>query len=231
MNATRRRAIVRELDARFRAEGTADRARGSKAYMKSDLAFYGVTSPQVRQAARDVVHANPELDREDAVHLARALFATDNFDLRSGAVAILEKKAHLLEPDDLPALIALVTDASCWAHVDWLATKVFPPPLAKRTTKARADQIRRWAKSPDLWIRRTALLVQHDELKKGGGDFDLFAAIAAPMLEERVFWIRKAIGWILREVSKKRPALVRGFIREHGERMSGLTRREAEKYL
>jgi 3-methyladenine DNA glycosylase AlkD len=59
----------------------------------------------------------------------------------------------------------------------------------------------------------------------------LFAEIAAPMLEEKEFFIRKAIGWVLREVSKKRPALVFDFIREHGARASGLTRREAMKYL
>jgi 3-methyladenine DNA glycosylase AlkD len=51
------------------------------------------------------------------------------------------------------------------------------------------------------------------------------------MLHEREFFIRKAIGWVLREVSKKRPSLVQEFLREHGERASGLTMREATKYL
>ena len=80
-------------------------------------------------------------------------------------------------------------------------------------------------------MRRTALLAQLRALRHGGGDFALFAEIAAPMLEEREFFIRKAIGWVLREVSKKRPELVRDFLAEHGARASGLTRREASKYL
>lgn len=231
MNAARRRQIAALLDARFREAGTEARAVGSKAYMKSDLEFYGVTMPDVRRIVREIVEAQAELDREDLLDVARRMFATDNFDLRTGAVALLEAKADLLSPQDLPALIEWVTAASCWAHVDFLATKVFPPPLAKLSEKRQADQIRRWAKSRDLWIRRTALLVQHDALKHGGGDFDLFTEIASPMLTEQVFWIRKAIGWVLREVSKKRPALVRQFIRAHGAEMSGLTRREAEKYL
>jgi len=51
------------------------------------------------------------------------------------------------------------------------------------------------------------------------------------MLEEREFFIRKAIGWVLREVAKKRPALVKRFVRRYGSRMSGLTLREATKNL
>ena len=63
------------------------------------------------------------------------------------------------------------------------------------------------------------------------GDFALFAEIAGPMLEEKEFFVRKAIGWVLREVSKKRPALVRDFLLAHGSRASGVTWREATKYL
>jgi 3-methyladenine DNA glycosylase AlkD len=73
--------------------------------------------------------------------------------------------------------------------------------------------------------------VQLDALRRGGGDFPLFARLAEGMIEEREFFIRKAIGWVLREVSKKRPALVAAFLRDHGARASGLTVREASKYL
>jgi 3-methyladenine DNA glycosylase AlkD len=88
-----------------------------------------------------------------------------------------------------------------------------------------------WAKDGDLWVRRTALLAQHDALRAGAGDFGLFERIAASLLVEKEFFIRKAIGWVLREVSKKRPELVFGFIARHRSDMSGLTLREASKYL
>ena len=231
MTKTARRAIIGFLERRFREEGDPRRAEGARAYMKSELAFHGVTAAQVRRAAADTLHSYPGAGRADLIAIARATFARNDFDLRSGAIALLERRAALLEPEDLPALIEMVRISSCWAHVDWLATKIVPPALAKLPKTARAHRIRRWARDSDLWVRRTALLVQHDELRRGRGDFALFAEIAAPMLEEKAFWIRKAIGWVLREASKTRPALVRGFMRTHGRRMSGLTRREAEKYL
>jgi 3-methyladenine DNA glycosylase AlkD len=92
-------------------------------------------------------------------------------------------------------------------------------------------KLRRWAKDSDFWVRRTALLAQLEALRHGGGDFELFAELASPMLGEKEFFIRKAIGWVLREVSKQRPELVRDFFVEHGARASGLSLREGTKYL
>jgi len=76
-----------------------------------------------------------------------------------------------------------------------------------------------------------ALLCQLRSLRRGAGDFALFAHVAAPMLPEKEFFIRKAIGWVLREVSKKRPTLVRDFVLPHAKTASGITWREATKYL
>ena len=80
-------------------------------------------------------------------------------------------------------------------------------------------------------MRRAALLAEHDALRAGGGDFALWSRLAAPMLDEREFFIRKAIGWVLREVSKKRPALSYEFLRKHQDRVSRLSMQEGAKYL
>ena len=80
-------------------------------------------------------------------------------------------------------------------------------------------------------MRRAALLAEHDALRAGGGDFALWSRLAAPMLDEREFFIRKAIGWVLREVSKKRPELTYEFFRTHRDRVSNLSLREGAKYL
>ena len=68
-------------------------------------------------------------------------------------------------------------------------------------------------------------------LRQGEGDFDRFGRYADGMLEEKEFFIRKAIGWVLREVSKKRPELVFDWIAPRTDRASGVTMREAVKYL
>jgi len=118
-----------------------------------------------------------------------------------------------------------VRASACWAQVDHLATKVIGSIAGVNA------RLRGWARDPDFWVRRTALLAQHDALRAGAGDFELFAEIAAPMLEEREFFVRKAIGWVLREVSKRRPELTAAFLREHAGRVSGLTFREGSRRL
>ncbi|HTQ42216.1 MAG TPA: DNA alkylation repair protein [Polyangiaceae bacterium] len=223
------RACVRHFHARFAAVGSPARAEGAKAYMKSELRFHGVDAKTVRAEALAFCKAHPELDRAALVGNVNALFATEAFDLRSAAVALLERKWKLFTPIDAPWLAEIARRAACWAHVDWLVTKVIAPLLEGNRSLPRL--VRAWARDDFFWVRRVALLAQLPALRRGGGDFALFTEIAAPMLDEREFFIRKAIGWVLREVSKKRPALVRAFLSKHGERCSGVTMREARKYL
>ena len=83
----------------------------------------------------------------------------------------------------------------------------------------------------DFWVRRSAMLALLIPLRQGEGDFDRFGRYADGMLDEKEFFIRKAIGWVLREVSKKRPNLVFDWIAPRTHRASGVTMREAVKYL
>ncbi len=163
------------------------------------------------------------------LELARALFETRWHEHRAVAIGVLELRVSELGPSALPRLIELVREGAGWAYVDWLATKVIGPILAANPRELRRLEL--WAADHDFWVRRTALLAMNDALRAGGGDFELFSKLAVPMLGEREFFIRKAIGWVLREVSKKRPALVRDFVERHRHAMSGLTLREATKYL
>ncbi len=221
-------AAVRHFRATFRELGAPDRAKSEKAYMKSSLQFHGVNAAQLRASVRAFCK-DGDLDADAVRAIVDALFATDWFDLRSAGIAILERKRTLLTARDMGWLVELVRAGACWAHVDYLATQVIDPLIAAHP--ALLARTRTWAKDPDFWVRRTALLAQLRALRGGGGDFALFTELAAPMLEEKEFFIRKAIGWVLREVSKKRPALVRDFFLAHGARASGLTRREGTKYL
>ena len=212
---------------RFAAAGTAERATYERAYMKSELRFHGIDAATIRDACAEFAKAHPELDHDGVVAAVDALYATDWFDLHSAAIGILERKRKLLGSKDAAWLIDLVHQSGCWAHVDWLATKIVPHALPEKPSRL----LRAWARDDDFWVRRTALLAQLDALRAGGGDFELFGALAVPMLGEKEFFIRKAIGWVLRDTSKRRPELVAEFVREHGAAMSGLTRREATRRL
>lgn len=220
------KAAVDFFRKRFRAEGDAESAVQQKAYMKSALQFHGVDSKQLRVACADFVKATP-LDHDALVAAVDALYATDWFDLHSAGLGLVERKRKLLGTDDAAWLVGLVRQSGCWAHVDWIATKMIPHTLPPKPDKLLTT----WAKDDDFWVRRTSLLAQLDVLRAGGGDFDLFAKLATPMLSEKEFFIRKAIGWILRDISRKRPELTFAYVMEHGDKMSGLTWREATRNL
>ena len=226
-------AVVAAVTGHYRRLGTPERASAERAYLKSPLRFHGVTVPDVRRQAADLVRRGmPELaERRRLLALARAFLATDFHDLHSTAIALLEKRQDLLLERDLEWLKRVVRRSANWAHVDWLATKVVGPIVARATAATRRRTLRSWARDPDFWVRRSALLAQLDELRAGGGDFPLFAALAAPMLPDKEFFIRKAIGWVLREVGKRRPQLTYEFLRQHRSQVSGLTLREGSRRL
>jgi 3-methyladenine DNA glycosylase AlkD len=226
-------AVVAAVARRYRRQGTAARGSAEKAYLKSPLRFHGVTVPDVRRQAAELVRRQiPELaDRPRLLSLASAFYDTDFHDLHSTAIALLERRQALLVPGDLAWLCALVRRSANWAHVDWLVTKVMGPIIARAPAAARRRTLRSWARDPDFWVRRAALLAQLDQLRAGEGDFSLFATLAAPMLTEKEFFIRKAIGWVLREVGHKRPQLAFEFLRAHRAQLSGLTLREGSRRL
>ena len=214
---------------RLRRAGSATRAIGEKAYLKSDLRFWGTTQDSIRAAVREYCDAHPDLTRAELRAIASTLYATDVHELRAAAIGVLERERETLDDRDLPWLIGLVRQSKSWAYVDWISPKVIGDVIA-RDPRARA-RLSVWAKDPNFWVRRAALLAEHDALRAGGGDFALWSRLASSMLDEREFFIRKAIGWVLREVSKKRPELTYAFLRKHRDAVSGLSLREGAKYL
>ncbi len=223
------RAAERFFVDRFVAEGNAEKAKQMKAYMKSDLAFFGIDQKSLRSASAAFAktHANEDIDA--LLEALDALVSSKHFEIRSAAIGVAERRRKDLGPQHLDRLIDWVRTTACWAHVDWIATKLVGIVLAK--SPKELARIQRWGKDEHMWVRRTAIICQLDELRAGRGDFDRLAKVSASLLEEKEFFIRKAIGWAMRDVSKKRPELVRSFLADHGDRASGLTKREASKYL
>jgi 3-methyladenine DNA glycosylase AlkD len=123
----------------------------------------------------------------------------------------------------------MLRESRTWAYVDWISMKVLAPMLLRE--RRLRQRLPRWASDGDFWIRRAALLTVSPAVKRGDVPFSVFAVLAVPMLGEREFFIRKAIGWVLREVSKQNPAAVAAFLRAHRADVAGLTLREGAKYL
>jgi 3-methyladenine DNA glycosylase AlkD len=229
MTASTPKAARRFFEGRYRKAGSVARAAAGKAYLKSDLRFYGTTVPEIRRAANDFAREHPDLTRAELRKIVDELWSTEVYELRSAGIALLSRCADLLEERDLPWLIGFVRRSKTWAHVDWLAADVIGGVVGESRSALR--RLPAWARDENFWVRRTALLAQLRQLSHEAGDFELFSRLAASMLHEREFFIRKAIGWVLREVSKKRPELVFEFLSEHREKVSALTLSEGAKYL
>ena len=213
----------------LRAGATPERAAGSKKYLKSDLDFLGATVPTIRKAAKRLQRENPSFGRGDVVQLVKKLWRRPVFVIRATAVEMLELYGPVLGPTDIVLIEHLLREARTWALVDNLSASVAGP-LVERFPEL-GDVLDAWAADDDFWIRRSAMLALLKPLRAGGGDFARFARYADGMLEEREFFIRKAIGWVLRDTSRKRPELVAEWVGPRTHRMSGVTIREAIKKL
>ncbi len=222
--------LAAELETELRSIGAEHRSVGAKAYLKSDLEFVGVAAKPLRLVAREFLLRHTDLDHERMIELVLALWERPVYELKAVAVALLERKERTLGVGDFDVVEDLLRRSHTWALVDWLCTKVASP-IVERDPESTRIVLSRWARDDDFWIRRSSMLAQLPALRRGEGDFDLFASFAAPMVGEKEFFIRKAIGWVLRDVSKKRPGLAYRFLSENVVQMSGLTLREGSKYL
>ncbi len=205
------------------------RAAMEKRYLRSPLAFLGATVPQARGIARRFARAYVHIKGPQMQAVAEAAFARGVHELRSVAIFTLVLHADALDPIDLPWIERLVREAGTWAHVDELAVNVVGDIVERNPQEA--PLLERWSRDPDFWLRRAALLALLGPLRRGLGDFALFERLATPLLADPEPFVRKAIGWVLREVAKLRPELTIGFLERHDGELSGVTLREATRRL
>ncbi len=214
--------------------GEPARAEQEQRYLKSTRLFAGCDVPTCRRIARQHLAAH---ERAHGPLTHAELRATINelwdgpfFETRRAAVELLVRNTKLLGPADLTLLRDLIADGETWAIVDDLAVRVVGPIFDNYPAEAKAT-FEHWAINESFWVRRSVLLAHLPALREGAGDWPSFTHYAEQMLPETEFFIRKAIGWVLRETSKKRPELVREWVTPRLHDMSGTTRREATKYL
>ena len=208
-----------------------DRAPAMQAYMKSPMPYYGVPLPRTRAVTRAALAAQPLRDRETWADTVAALWdEATHREERYAALALAgaAPARRWQDPEALALYRRLVVDGAWWDLVDDLATRKVGPVL--RTHRAAVTPvILAWSGDPDLWLRRTAILSQVGA--RAQTDAGLLAACVEPNLADRQFFIRKAIGWALRDYAYSDPAWVAAFVARAGDRMSGLSRREASKHL
>jgi 3-methyladenine DNA glycosylase AlkD len=208
----------------LRARGDAKRAEREKAYQKSSAEHWGVSLPGMDAAIKETLG---DLTQEQALELCRRLWLEPVWDLKIVAGRILARKS--IKPDD--QVWAFVTerlaDLNGWAVADNLASVGSRCLIAE---PGRLDEVEDWTHSRHLWTRRAALVFTLP-WTKANRDSERMLGWAARLAEDRQWFIQKAIGWQLRELSKRNPERVRRFLKEHGPKLTGVARREATRHL
>ena len=207
--------------------GLPARVEGQRAYLQVDLDHLGVPMADLRRTVREHLRTVPA-DRGPVLGLAADLWQHRVFEARIAAVEVLKQRRDLLGPGDLPLLERMLRECGTWALLDPLAADVVGHVAERHDAEAVLD---RWASDDDVWLRRAALLSQLVPLRRGDGDPARFLRWADGLIEDRSFWVRKAIGWVLRDTGRRRPDVVAEWLLPRADRASGVTVREAVKPL
>jgi 3-methyladenine DNA glycosylase AlkD len=208
----------------LRALGDAKRAEYEKAYQKSRWDHWGVALPSMDAAIRETLG---DLKQDEALSLCRRLWREPVWDLKIVVGRILARKS--IEPDAnvWGFVTERLADLDGWAVADNLASVAARCLLAD---PSRLDVAEAWIESPHLWTRRAALVFTLP-WAKGDRDPARMLGWAARLANDREWFIQKAVGWWLRELSKRDPERVRRFLEEYGRKLTGVAKREATKYL
>ena len=220
-----------ELLSALRKAADPERARGQQAYMKSTQPFFGITIPEVRKVTRAIVRRYPFDTPVTWQATIRSVWRkAKKREERYAAVELLLHPNYLkwLTPERIDLVEELVVTGAWWDFVDAIAGTGVGAMLTAYPAET-ALILRRWAGDNDQWKRRTAILAQL-RLKKAT-DPELLFGVIEPSIAHNDFFLRKGIGWALREYSKVEPETVVDYVTRNASRLSPLSKREALKVL
>lgn len=224
MTSARTAFITREL------ERLADPAKAGPmaAYMKTSMPFLGVQATARRGLARAVKRAFPIADRADYEAAVTELWALPHREGKYMAIAVAQLAPAHVTPASLPLYERMIREGAWWDFVDEIAQHLVGAVVLAHPRQAW-PVMDAWIDDPDMWIRRTAILCQNRHQQRT--DAQRLFRYCLARAGETEFFIRKAIGWALRQYSYTDADAVRDFLRRHGASLSGLSMREAGKAL
>jgi 3-methyladenine DNA glycosylase AlkD len=219
--------LVRSIQAALEDLRDAEKAVAMAAYMKNHFAFLGVPMP-ARVAALKPLWRRWQPSGDELMRLVQALWNLPEREYQYAALGALDTHWKRLESSQLEGLCSLVaTQKPWWDTVDSLTTRTVGS-LVRRDSSLVA-LMDAFAESPNLWLRRIAIL--HQINAGATADGERLFRLALLNADHESFWIRKAIGWALREYAKRNASATLEFVEKNDERFSRLTVREALKHF
>lgn len=219
--------VVARLVAAFEPAADPVRADPMVAYMKGRFPFLGIASGPRRALAKAALAGLPAPAEADVAAVAAGCWSLEEREYQYAGADYAVRWVRVCSPSFLPVVERLITGKAWWDTVDVLGAHVVGP-LVTATPALRAD-MDRWLVSDDRWLARSAIL--HQLFWKEQTDVDWLFAACLTRAADTDFFLRKSIGWALRQYSKVDEAAVRAFVADHDAELSGLSKREALKWL
>jgi 3-methyladenine DNA glycosylase AlkD len=205
-----------------------EKAMPMQAYMKTDMPFYGVQKAGRTPILRHLAHEFPPETESDYEALIRGLWELPHREEKYLALGVALRFKTFITPNQLPLYQGLIVEGAWWDLVDEVATHLVRNLIIKYSedTWPTVDP---WVDASDMWLRRSAIICQVGA--KEATDSNRLFDFCEKRIAEKEFFIRKAIGWSLREYSKTDPVAVAEFVNTHRNDLSGLSFREGSKYI
>ncbi|MDP3984724.1 MAG: DNA alkylation repair protein [Acidimicrobiia bacterium] len=198
------------------------------AYMKTTVPFYGVPTPRRRPIARELKRRFPPDGPDQYRGNVLALWGLDHREEKYLAIAYAGSFRQFISFEQIDLYERLVEEGAWWDFVDFIASDLLGKVVLDDRQRMRPI-LENWIDHDDMWLRRAAILCQLRH--KAQTDEAMLFDFCLRRAHEKEFFIRKAIGWALREYAKTNAELVRRFLAENEGQLSGLSRREAGKHL
>ena len=218
--------LLKEVEELIYTHAKSNEAPAMAAYMKNLFLFAGIKKP-VRESVLKEVNKQL-LDCKDEIQaITEYLWQKPEREFQYVALKLLEKSAKKLNTADIKCIEKLITTKSWWDTVDALAANVAGVILLKDEI-ALQSYSEKWNASDNMWLNRTAILIQLTYKQKT--KTDLLSSTIEKHIHSNEFFIKKAIGWVLRQYSKTNPEWVRKFVKSHPD-LKALSVKEATKYI
>ncbi len=217
---------IKEVIAVFEKHADPSTAIPMAKYMKNKFEYFGIKSPLRKEISRPFL-VNSNLPHVQVVpEITIEFWERPERELQYFAMSLSQKNLKTSPIDHIELYENLILQKSWWDTVDSLATwnigqhfRRFPQQISVYTNK--------WMSSKNIWLQRSCLLFQLKYKEKT--DFKLLKSFILPLISSKEFFIKKAIGWALREYSKTNPEEVVRFVKEYS--LSTLSYREATRLL
>jgi len=203
-------------------------ALNMKKYMKNKFEFFGINSPLRRELCREFLRKENLPSIENIEDIVKDLWNKPQREFQYFAMELLSKYSKQLKNDDYQLFEFMIITKSWWDSVDYIASNLVGT-YFKLYPELKKPVSVKWINSDNMWLQRVAIIFQ---LKyKGDTDTELLFEFIKRHCSSNEFFIRKAIGWALREYSKTNPESVLDFVQKHERRLSGLSKRKALKII